>query len=221
MRKAGVFLILFLFLLGCRDYRVTNRRYSVVKNYSKSNICIQNYILCNNTRNVWNIVELEGKNLELNTDSVFNVFKSAISKLELDIIIKDFNNNYCTNSFHSNHHLKIKNIDKEAILEVARYCTDAELILVPVIYLDNLYQRHIYFSSKGVPGGGYYMRDTFLNMVVYIVKNDEIIYLKSARFGPVSSETATPDEDPPKKLTQENWDKLVELVMRDYIKRLK
>jgi len=56
--------------------------------------------------------------------------------------------------------------------------------------------------------------------MIYFIENDEIIYLKSAWFGPVSSETATYDEEPPKKLEQEHWDRLVRLVMSDYIKRL-
>jgi len=56
--------------------------------------------------------------------------------------------------------------------------------------------------------------------LILVIDGDEIIYLRSAKhFG-----KAYPSIDEKEKLTnieQKHWDNLVELAMRDYIKRMK
>jgi hypothetical protein len=216
--KLFAILVIFMVFIGCspNKYKITNKKAQIVKNsYSSSDtILFQNFILCNNINTLFN-----NKKLKINEDSVLNIFFASVEKSGVTFVHKNKGSNFCDEEFHKNKLIKVKNISKSKIIEISK--PNNTLKAVPFIYINNRSLKHLYFTSKGIPGGGEYLRDTFLNIIIYFIKDNEIIYLKSAWYGPVSSETALPDEAPPKKLEQEHWDKLVELVMRDYIKRMK
>jgi hypothetical protein len=217
LKKIVAILTVFSLFIGCspNKFKLTNKRHHTAqKQYSQHNkIYIENYILCNNLARLFRneIVPIE-------EDSILNIFSEALNQLNLPTVI-NYNVNHCDSSFHANRRLKIKKIDDEELKKIADTNED-KIVMLPIVYIDNISMKHSYVTSSGIPGGGTYLRDSFLKIAIYLIKNNEIVYMKSARFGPVSSETATYYEEPPKKLEQEHWDRLVRLVMSDYIKRL-
>lgn len=212
-----LFALLSLLLLSCSPYKYKLKYrtdHIVFKNYAKiDTIYVENFVLCNNLSRI-----SINENIAINEDSVIAIFSNSIQLLNLPHFV-NLKDNLCDSEMHANRLLKLNKIDKYKI--ICNSNSRDRLVMVPVLYIDNMSMKHLYVTSSGVPGGGEFLRDTFLKIAIYLVKNNEIIYLKSARYGPVSSETATFDEDPPNKLEQEHWDKLVELVMSDYVKRLK
>jgi len=229
MKKLFIFLSLFLMLFfnNCmpKRYKITStHRTEVVKNnYSiNDSLFLSNLIFCNNRgyRSLW--MEDIKMQAVVETDTFFDIFYKSISNLNLPLIVKE-PINHCDTILDYIFPLKVEKIDVNRINEIlSQSTTDRnKLIIFPIIHIDNITQRAVFVSSIGMPGGGYYMRDILLKLAIYIIKNNEIIYLKSARYGPVSSETATPEEEPPLKLKQKHWDNLVALAMRDYIKRMK
>jgi hypothetical protein len=210
-------LIVILLFAGCSPYKykVTNKRAQIVKNsYSSADtIVFQNFIFCSNINTLFH-----NEALNINEDSLLNIFFTSVENSGIQFVYNDEGRNFCDEEFQSNKLIKAKKIDKRKIFDISE--SNSTLSAVPFVYINNRALSNRYFTSKGIPGGGGYLRDTFLNMTIYLVKNDEIVYHKSAWFGPVSSETATYNEDSPKKLEQEHWDNLVRLVMLDYINRV-
>jgi hypothetical protein len=216
VKSVPILLMVILICAGCSPYKykIINKRAQVVKDsYSADTVFFQNFILCSNINTLF-----RNEQLIINEDSVLNVFINSVEKSGVSFVYESEGRNFCDEEFLKNKLIKAKNISTREIMEISK--PNGTLRAVPVIYINNRALKNRYFTSKGIPGGGGYLRDTFLNIMIYFIENDEIIYLKSAWFGPVSSETATYDEEPPKKLEQEHWDRLVRLVMSDYIKRL-
>jgi len=216
LKPVPILLIIILLFGGCSPNKFMFRNKSqhiILKSYEKiEEIYLEHYVICNNINRL-----TKNEVAEINEDSVLNIFSAALKKSNIKIIINS-KENLCDSTSHFNVPVKLSKIDNDKITSISN--PDSTLKLFPVIYINNRSLKHLYFTSNGIPGGGEYLRDTFLTIVIYLIKNNEIIYLKSARYGPVSSETATYDEEPPKKLEQEHWDRLVRLVMSDYIKRL-
>jgi hypothetical protein len=223
LRKIIIYVFLWIFYSCTPTYRITSKtKHEIAKdNYTVvDTILLSNYIFCMNyaDRNLW---KDKIKMQPMENDSIFEMFDKALQKLNLNVVVEK-NINHCDTVLDFIFPLKVEKIDTNRIKSIASHINKKNiLILFPIIHSNNITQKAMMVTSKGIPDGGYFMRDTFLNIAIYLIKDDEIIYLKSARYGSVSSETASPDEEPPKKLEQQHWDKLVELVMRDYIKRMK
>ncbi len=216
VRNVLVLLTIILPFVGCSPYKykVSDAKHHIKrKSYVRSeDIHLQNYVVCNNINR-----RFRNKSVIVRYDSVLNILSDALEKSGIKII-RNEGRNFCDSTFHFNTLVKLKKIDINKIISIANY--DSTLTLIPVIYINNRSIKNSYITSSGIPDGGYYLRDTFLTIAVYLIKDNEIVYLKSAWFGPVSSRTATYNEEPLKKLEQEHWDKLVRLVMNDYIDRL-
>jgi hypothetical protein len=210
--------IIILFT-GCKAYRFDyKRQHIVVPNYNSADtLLLSGYVLCNSLRNDNKLNSEVDFGEGVNLDSVFDIFKTSISKLNLPIKFYE-NENRCDSSFRANWRMKIdetnSNISRVKVID-----TSNVIQIIPVVHLTNFYQKHIYVSG-GVFGGGHYIKQTILRVMIYVVKGDEIIYLKSAKYFGETYHSNNPKETRT-NLEQEHWDKLVELVMRDYIKRLK
>jgi hypothetical protein len=215
--------VVFLVIISTscvRYYKQTNRCKKVTKSmYSNTDtIHFYNYVLCNNIRNMNKLLSPIGDVVPINEDSVLTILRQSLINLNLPYFFSPENQNYCDSDFHKNHHLKFKKIDHKKILEISS-SKGGELVIVPIVYIDNLYENQIYLHSSGVPAGGDLVRNSYLKIGVYLLKNDEIIYFRSAKHFTIS--THLDFEEKPKRQTQENWDKLVEMVMADYTQRSK
>jgi len=204
-------------------YKITSRSKNEIikdKYFRNDTVYVKNIILCNNLgfRKLWmDDIKVQSEV----SDSIFNFFLNSIKQQDMPVLILSNIENHCDTILDFIFPFKTEKIDTKRIKNIAGIMDNENaIILLPIIHIDNVTQRAVMVSSRGIPDGGYFMRDIFLKIAIYLIKNNEIIYLKSARYGPVSSETATYDEEPPKKLEQKHWDNLVRLVMNDYIRRL-
>ena len=158
------------------------------------------------------------RRVRLNSDSLIHVFKTSISKIEaVNISVNDQIFNRVNNSYYSNPLLKYKKIDKEMLISFASNDTSV-LSLIPVILFS--------FNASRWSGSGQF--DTYprlichLNIAVFIVKNQEIIYFKQMRYVEKVDGEYHPYEfeDYHIPIPQEHWDGLVQEVMKEYIERL-
>jgi hypothetical protein len=210
------FPLAILFLCSCASQRLDGKRHHIVKkSYPIDTILISDYISCYGLRNT---IGIESTPPTLfNKDSLFNHFEIALKNTDLVFKMDDNNLNQCDSIFHSYWAMKINQVDKKKIKSLT---TGKNLTLVPFIYFDDYYRKYIYFSSTGVAGGGGYIKKPYLKMIVFLLDGDNIIYARSAiHFG--KGHHVNEKEDIDKVISQDHWDKLVELVMKDYIKRLK
>jgi len=226
MKQALYYLLGLSFVsLGCSP-RLDFRKHHVVQQiYENEKITLSNYFLCVGLTNNHNTYSFRKAILHsqeefgdlFNRDSIFNYFTSAISKLDILVALSDSAKGFCDNSFYENARMKIDKLDMNRIKDIAR---DSGLVLVPVIYLDNQYTQHVYMGSSGVAGGGAYIKQTIVRVLIVMLDGDKVVYLSSAQhFGETYESIDIKDKR--NNIEQEHWDKLVEKAMENYIKRLK
>jgi hypothetical protein len=213
--KSRIYFLIFLSLsLSCSDTRFVFKKYHYVKNsYPLDTVFVADYISCYSLRSI--LHQKKFQKIKFNSDSLFIHFKIALKNTGLLTKINEINKNHCDSVFHSNFKINLKKIDKEKINQVSK---DKNLILVPLIYFDDTYRYSSYVTAGGSGGGGL-IKCTYLKMAIYLFKGEDLVYVRSGiHFG----RDYYPDniEEIQKGITQEKWDKLVNLVMRDYINRL-
>ena len=226
MRNIHLLTLFALFvLIGCSPRYDFKRHHIVRDSYKKDIIFLSNYVLCVGLTNYHNNYSFRKGvhhsnaefGIQFNVDSIFNHFKSALLNTKLNFEISKKTYPFCDSSFYSNNRMRIENLNIDKVKNIAK---GSGLKLVPIIYLDSHYQKHFIVGSSGVVSGGHFVKQTVLRVLICIIDNDEIIYLRS-----VQSFSDTYDSyDKKEKRTnieQKHWDNLVELAMRDYIKRMK
>jgi len=222
--KNIILLILLAMLFGgcIRYYKYTNRNSRIVQsNYSLSDtVFVKDFILCNSLRNInKNIFSPKGGDMiAINEDSVLVHFKDSFQRLTIPVQFHTGSVNHCDSSFHRNVLVKDKITNHNTIKEISKKANE-RVVLVPLIYLDNVYENQMYFHSSGVAAGGDLIRNSYLNLAIYIINDGSIVYFKSGMHITISRHEDFEEE--PKRQTQENWDKLVEMVMADYTQRAK
>jgi hypothetical protein len=226
MSRVKIIVLFFLsatLFSGCvKYYKFANKSRKIIKSSYSSidSIYVKDYFLCNSLRDInKNMFSPKGGEvIPINEDSVLVHFRDAFNKLNIPVHFATTRINYCDSSFHENVLLNDKKVNHNLIKTISNK-TNKKLVLVPFLYIDNIYKNQIYFLSSGVPAGGDLVRNSYLQIGIYILNDKEIIYFRSGKHVVISSHQDFEEE--PKRQTQENWDKLVEMVMRDYIKRMK
>lgn len=94
-------IIIFAFILlscGCALPRVTkNNRKVVLNEYPRDIMAVRDYVFCNYIVNSWGITLDE--EFYMNQDSIFSIFMSSFSRLQIDAVYKEGGGNYCDNYF--------------------------------------------------------------------------------------------------------------------------
>ncbi len=223
MRTAIVTAFCLFLLMGStaclRYYKFNNERRKVVgTSYERSDtLYIQHYVLCNSLRNIKKhpFYPIGGEVIPINEDSVVQQLFASLGKLPLRIGLKAQRENHCDSSFHRNLLIRDKKVDRSKLRALALQSGE-RLVLVPFIYVDNAYENQINPLPSGAISGSL-VRNSFLNLAFYIYREGELVYFRSGFHTTVSRHETFEEE--PKRQTQENWDKLVAMVMRDYLKR--
>jgi len=215
MMKTALLLTLILFV-GCsnKTYKETNKKRTVVRSRyaNEDSIIIKNYVLCNNLRTT-GILD-ENEKVSVPADSIFKRFLSSFEKLSLSLAIDSTNLNHCSDEFHDNFYLNPNKVNTNELKKIAG-TSSGKTILLPIIYLDNIYMREHFESFTNIE----IVKDPFVKILVYILKGEGIIYRKSYYYQ--AKGVVTYDKyDSQNNVRQEHLDTLVAKVMEDYIKRL-
>ncbi len=220
MRVILFFLVVAGLFFGCSSHQeMSNLRKITISNYSKKDtLHLRDYIFCYSTGyedDQGFMYSPRNRMSATNEDSIFNIFETSISKLELPLVILAKNQNRCDKSFHRNYPVRIWRMDKERILEIAD-STGSSTVLVPFIRI--MQRTHV--RIQGDPATSAVINKvSFVNLVVLVLKNDQIIYRRSFRYPFGHHVESRSDPYPP--IEQIHWDNLVRLAMEDYINRLK
>ena len=218
--KAPIYNYLITFVVvtisSCASTRLINKKdHLIKKSYTHDTLFLSDYIACYGLRNTFGTEVIPS--FPFNKDSLFNHFEISLKRLGLNINVSKINQNKCDSIFHLDWRMKINKINKEKIKTIAQ---NRNFTIIPFIYFDDYYRRYIYFSSGGVAGGGGYIKKPFLKLIIFILKDKEIIYISNSVHVAKSYHTSSKDNMLSTR-KQEHWDNLVELAMRDYIKRMK
>jgi hypothetical protein len=178
-------------------------------------------LLCVGLRNEHNIYSLTSTQqpfndygFNFNHDSIISNFSISLNQLDLNYIKSDIQISLCDSNLYSNYRMLINSINTDNLKSIG---ASNGFRILPIVYLDNRYRRFAVVGSSGTFTGGHYVKQTVLRLLILIIDGDEIIYLRSAKYFGDEIHTSDPKEKY-SAIEQKHWDKLVELVMRDYIK---
>jgi hypothetical protein len=155
--------------------------------------------------------------LDVNEDSLFQVFQSSLSRLNLNLEFEKDYQNRCDSTFRFDRKAVFED---EALAHVLSLKGDkGKLQLIPVIHYSHSYNSGTYFTASGAMGDAGYEKRAMLCLSIIRAKGDDILY---RRYVATMGETHR-SYDPLEikhNLTTEDWDKLVALAMNDYITRI-
>jgi hypothetical protein len=205
-------------LASCKALRYYKPRNHVVNTaYLRTDTMIISQVaLCNTLINEFRYNHPEPFDSEFNSDSIFHVFLSSLERLRLPVKLDDIHY-ICDSTFTQLWRLDPDRIVPE--LDKFRSKDEQTIQLIPVLHVAHGYRKHIYMS-QGLAGGGHYIKQALPKILIYVIRGEEILYLRTAQFfGPTyhsydERETRT-------DLEQEHWDRLVELVFRDMKVRMR
>jgi hypothetical protein len=223
---AVIIVMVLTMMTGChKEFSRLNKRFSTTqKTYIQTDsLFIKNYIL-------WSTQDhqsftFNNKPIPISEDSVMKVVWKSFEKLDLPIVSHfEKGQNHIDSTFYKDYLIRIRKIDQDFLKKIAGNYQKTR-ILIPVINLRNSIIFTGYITSGGMSGSNGFNMVSFVNLIVFIIEDKEIIYSRQIRH---SSEITKADSRveaeaiPPAPLvTQEVWDELVRLAMEDYTKRLK
>lgn len=216
-RLGGFFLVLLFVMASSCSYNknfIGQKHYSVVQESYQPNDTIYLKDFTVYSTSMYRDYRLK---VEHHGDSLFNVFKSGINKLNLNLRNVEGGRNYAQLSFFSDAHLSYQKINRSLIFKSASQFPDKTIIFPVILNYHRLF-KDFDRSSHHFPKFGYY-----LTLAVFIVKNKEVLYFKQTRHFVLVNHRDHPFkfEDFHIPIPQEKWDELVKEVMHEYIERLK
>jgi len=214
MRVLLIFFLLTIVVSSCQ-YRKTNRHHHLARpEYAKDEtITIKNAIVC---ANIFGFIHT--KPLDVNGDSIFDVFSKSFQKLPIKLEIK-FGDVACNRSLIARYRLKYRKFTFSEISPLLGEETNP--ILIPIINYNYIPRRNMYITSTGAVGGGGFQKNVHIELAIVIFRNKKLEYFSSRLFFTASETVYDYRESIDFSIKQENIDTLVQLTMKDYLERMK
>lgn len=220
MRYRFILIIALLFLILCsctsNSYYFQNKNnYILQGNYSNDSLVLRNYILFGTYRRE----RLDYEIARLDNDSLFNIFKLSLEELQIPIKIDDRNINLSNKNIIDKYQSRYKNLDGEYLKQVVNSTNKKMKVIIPVIKFNYYIDSHLDIAG---PNDDYFI--CHFSLSIFIVHNNEIVYYKKMRH----KESKDMEHYPYSynsfhlniPIPQEQWDGLVNEVMKEYIERL-
>jgi len=208
--------LIFVVILGCGNPRYKYAKQSRIESYyARDPIVIADFIFCNNIVGPWD--RIKDLPYYMNEDSVLTIFERSLMKLNQPISLDKRGANLCTPTLRRRW---LKKLDESSIHRIVQSAVDSNLVyLFPVITFTHGYIGGMHYTSSGGVGGSRYSMDNILNIDLIIIKKGKIVYQRSGvKLG--SPYPGYEIMEIQHTLTQQDWDELVALVMKDYVDRL-
>ena len=186
------------------------------KNYFKDSLYVNDFVIqskhSNSTFSKWEV-------LEIDADSVKNLFDSSLTQTKLNIYFNTNGENRVNEQFLDNTYMKPRKVNRDTILFYSKDNSKDYTVLFPIISYTSYYSNNTAFGFSGVVPGEWKFH-SFLTLTIYLVKNEEIIYVGQV-YSPYVHEVENKLSIDRKKVPIERWDELVYEVLNEYINRLK
>jgi hypothetical protein len=175
----------------------------IQKSYPKEKLFISNFVFDSWNSAGWGY-GYEKDTVIYSPDSIMQIFLHSLTQLDLPIILDD----KIEQQFKYENFRKLNKIDTNKIKSLAVQQTDI-ISIIPVISLRYSFETYNYI---------YY---SYLQCMIFLVKNGEIIYINHdiCNLKNIEAKEYSFEERPIH--TQKDWDELVRKVMQPYIDRLK
>jgi hypothetical protein len=221
-----IFYVIVLIHTGCYVHDVYYKRSKSKsvksRSYPKDQLLLRNHAIYN-SRDELTLTNYNAP-FEINKDSLSQVLFNSFGKLGLSNLKLDFGENFIDSTLYKKREFNMRLIEPQYLNKLAGNTVD-KTILLPIVYSYNRFSFTGFISSGGISGdNGWYIL-TWLDLIVYIIKDEKIIYSRHIRYKSDQVWAESKEEieavPPLAAVKQEHWDELVRLAMEDYIKRLK
>jgi hypothetical protein len=219
-------LLALSFLTGCGKtdifFREGKFKSVTQKHYQFEPLLLRNHTIYNSRQKVSFFSEYEP--FQIDKDSLRQVVFDVFEGLDIDSLKIVGGENLIDSALYKNPTFNFRKIDSGYLTELAGN-TEGVAVLVPLVYAYNLFSFTGFISSGGLAGSSGWYFISYLDLIVYIVKDQKVIYSRHIRYK--SDQVWADSEDeilavpPLAAVKQEHWDELVRRAMKDYIKRLK
>jgi hypothetical protein len=144
--------------------------------YTGDTIVLGDYVFCSNIIGNWGY--MRKLSLHVNEDSLFQVFRSSLSRLNLNLEFEKDYQNRCDSTFRFD---RKAIFEDEALAHVLSLKGDkGKLQLIPVIHYSHSYNSGTYFTASGAMGDAGYEKRAMLCLSIIRAKGDDILYRRSA-----------------------------------------
>lgn len=218
--RIALLILLAVYCCSCRPYQSVSKAWwrSQGSYNQEDTLYVKDFILCYSRKEPDDEIfdYFPRKRMStINEDSVFNVFTSALHKLDLPVSILKDSENRCDASFHRQHPPKLWKINNKEVKEIANL-GEHKTVLLPFLRID----QHWNIIVRGDPAmSAKTQKISWLDIIILMVKDERIIYRKQYRKS--ESELLDGTSEPYPTIKQDVWDELVRLTMEDYMKRMK
>jgi hypothetical protein len=219
-------LIALITLTGCGKtdifFRQGQLKSVTKKEYKNESLLIRNHAVYSSKRE--NSLGSENMPFRIDKDSLVQVVFKAFEGLGIDSLKIVGGQNLIDSTLYIKPAFTFGRIESSYLKDLAGN-SEGVTVLVPLVYAYNDFSFTGFISSGGMSGNSGWYFISFLNLFVYIIRDDQIIY--SRHFVYKSDQVWADTEEeilavpPLAAVKQEHWDELVRLAMKDYIKRMK
>jgi hypothetical protein len=213
-----IFLLSVFLCHSCWMSRYQNEGKKYFNSYYDKNdtVYLKDYILCSSMRNMF--IGNKTSAYYINPDSIFGIFKNSLEQFDFPIKFYSKSNVYCDSSFYLKRLTNIKS-DEIIVSETIESIGSGKIQMVPVILIDN---SDMVVGSVSPAGAlnTQKSRSTFLRIIIYLTRDDQIIY-KKAMFYSAKPAYVNDGQKVEVNIKQEHWNELMRRIMKEYVQRLK
>jgi hypothetical protein len=193
-----------------------------LKSYQKEPLLLKNFAIYNSRQE--RLLIADNEPFPINKDSLSSVVFNSFDRLEIDFLKIVGGQNLIDSALYVKPAFNFRRVDISYLKELAG-STEGVTVLVPLVYAYNRFSFTGFISSGGMSGSSGWYFITWLNLFVYVIRDDQVIYSRLIVYKSDQVWADSRDEilavPPLVAVKQEHWDKLVRLAMKDYFKRLK
>jgi hypothetical protein len=214
------------FLSGCISndiyFKQSKSKSVKLRSYPQNQILIRNFAIYN-SREERSLIP-NNEPFLIDKDSLSQVILRSLQELGIKSLKIVNGENIIDSTLYKKTVINIGRIDEQYLRKLAGN-TSNQTVLIPVINAINRFAFTGFISSGGISGDSGFYFITWLDLIVYIIRDDQIIYSRHISYKSdqvwANSRAEILDVPPLAAVKQEHWDELVRLAMKDYIKRLK
>lgn len=219
-------IILASFLISCKGLNsfYTHDRFQreIRSSYERDTLYLSDYFICSHQRQM-TLFNAEYQDRLAEPDSILGIFQDKINNLGL-ITVKNRGKDLSDSNLCHREQVKMKHIINHKGNSLGLVKIKDNTVILPFFQITDLYRFTGYMTSGLVAGDDGFMNFTSVSLIVFIIKNGEVIYSDHRRYASKRTMANSLEEvraiPPAYQIREEHIEELVRRAMKRYVKRL-
>jgi hypothetical protein len=225
MIRSLLVLVLASFLIGCKGLNsyYTHDRFQreIRSSYERDTLGLSDYFICSHQRQE-TLFGTEFEERLTDDDSILNQLVIKIGSQGIHLA-HELGVNIADSELCNRHVIKIKHVEKKIPTNSLNNTENVSRIIT-FLEIADIYRFTGYMTSNLVAGDGGFRKYTSISLIIFIVKNGEVIYSDHRRYASKRTMANSLEEvraiPPAYQVREEHIDELVRRAMKRYVRRL-